>query len=148
MPFNRLTLILALLAPVFAWAVDWSGKGVSIVGDSYSAFGYLHGSIHCHYPGKTGVRSESQMWWAQVINEFGGTIVSNRSCAGSAIIGTYGVCPSLLSMAQNGQLGDPDVILVMGGLNDFWVCEEPWGVTETSFGAAVDKLFDCFDTEY
>ena len=48
-----LSLALALVTPVFAWAVDWSGKGVSIVGDSYSAFGYLHGSIHCHYPGKT-----------------------------------------------------------------------------------------------
>lgn len=140
-------LVQALTA-VCAFGGIWEGKSVSVVGDSYSAFGGLHGSIHYHYPGKTMVRNESQMWWAQVIDEFGGTILSNRSCTGSAIYTTYGNSPSLLSMARNGQLGDPDVILVMGGLNDCWVGEEPWKLNESKFAGAVASLFNCLDAEY
>lgn len=136
-------LVQALTA-VCAFGGIWDGKRISVSGDSYSAFGGLHGSIHYHYPGKTMVRNESQMWWAQVVQEFGGSIESNRSCAGSAISTQYGVCASMLNMARNGQLGNPDVILVLGGLNNDWVLKH----SRMTFLSEVTKYFDVLDSEY
>ena len=120
-------------------AVDWSGKKISISGDSYSAYG-----TNQHYPGKTGVQSESQMWWRQVISHFGGELEANGSKAGSAISYTYGVCPSIPYLAQDGKLGDPDIILIMGGLNDFWVL----GVNEATFSSKVHAFFNVLDAGY
>ena len=135
--------IFFLLVTVFSMvpvkAVDWTGKKVSICGDSYSAFG-----TNQHYPGRTDVRSESQMWWAQVISHFGGELEVNGSRSGSAISYTYGVCPSIPYLAQDGKLGNPDIIMVMGGLNDFWML----GVDEATFRVKVNAFFDLLDAGY
>ena len=132
-------LLGALFGVLSTVAADWTGKKVSISGDSYSAFG-----TNQHYPGKTDVRNESQMWWSQVIAHFGGELEVNGARSGSAITRTYGVCPSLLYLAQEGRLGNPDIVLVMGGLNDFWVL----GVNETTFRSKVNLFFNCLDSEY
>ena len=120
-------------------AVDWTGKKISISGDSYSAF-----DTNQHYPGKTDVRSESQMWWAQVIAHFGGELEVNGSRSGSAISYTYGVCKSIPYLAQDGKLGNPDIIMIMGGLNDFWVL----GIDESTFRTKVNVFFNLLDSEY
>ena len=120
-------------------AEDWTGKKVSISGDSYSAFG-----TNQHYPGKTDVRSTGQMWWSQVISHFGGTLEVNGSRAGSAISYTYGVCPSIPYLAQDGNLGDPDIIMVMGGLNDFWVL----AIDKSTFRTRANLFFNMLDSEY
>lgn len=136
--------LVQVLASVYAFGGIWEGKSVSISGDSYSAFGGLHGSIHCHYPGQTDVKQEGQMWWAQVIQEFGGSIESNRSCAGAALATQYGVSASMLNMARNGQLGHPDIILVLGGLNNDWALKH----SRVTFLSEVTKYFDVLDSEY
>lgn len=123
---------------------NWTGKRVAIVGDSYSAFGNIHGSRNSHYPGTTDVRSEEQMWWGQAIRTFGGVLETNRSSGGSEYTYQYGVCPSFENYIKNGQLGSPDIILLLGGLNDFWVHQVP----ENGFRTAVGKLFNCLDSEY
>ena len=79
-----------------------------------------------------------------MISHFGGELEVNSSKAGSAISFSYGVCPSILSLAQSGNLGNPDIILVMGGLNDFWVL----GVNEATFRTKVNLFFNCLDSEY
>lgn len=138
---------LVLFLPILSAMADvsWSGKRVSIVGDSYSAYGNCHGSRNSHFPyGSATVRSEDQMWWSQVIREFGGVLETNRTSGGSEFTYQYGVCPSFINYVKDGQLGKPDVILVMGGLNDFWVHQVP----EATFRNAVKGLFDCLDSEH
>ena len=132
------------LTAACAFGGIWEGKRVSVSGDSYSAFGGLHGSHHSHYPGKTTVQDEGQMWWAQVIREFGGVLESNRSCAGGAITTRYGICLSMWDMAKDGQLGSPDVILVLGGLNNDWVLKHE----QPKFLSEVTKYFNVLDSEY
>lgn len=122
-----------------SWAVDWSGKKISISGDSYSAFG-----TNQQYPGKTDVKNQSQMWWSQVISYFGGELEVNGSWSGSAISYDYSVCPSFPTLARDGGLGDPDIIMIMGGLNDFWVL----GVNEATFRTKVNAFFNLLDAGY
>ncbi len=131
--------IFALLCVMQSVAGIWTGKKISISGDSYSAYG-----TNQHYPGKTDVKNESQMWWAQVISHFGGALEVNGSRSGSAISYAYGVCQSIPYLAQDGKLGDPDIILVMGGLNDFWVL----GVDEATFRTKVNAFFNLLDIGY
>lgn len=123
---------------------DWTGKRVSVVGDSYSAYGKIHGSGNSNYPGKTTVRNESQMWWAQVISEMGGILETNRSVSGSAMTVSWGLAASFYNRSKDGQLGHPDIILVLGGLNDFWM----FNLDESSFRSGVGKFFNCLDFEY
>ena len=136
-------LVQALTA-VCAFGGIWDGKRISVSGDSYSAFGGLHGSHHSHYPGKTTVQNEGQMWWAQVIQEFGGVLESNKSCAGGAITTRYGICLSMWDLAKDGQLGKPDVILVLGGLNNDWVLNHG----RATFLSEVTRYFNVLDSEY
>jgi len=132
----------------------WTGKKVSVLGDSYSAYQGAPGSIHCGYPNAY-VTQQGQMWWAQVIDGLDGQLEKDRACTGSAVYTTYGVCPSMWYMAStNGPvercgLGNPDVILVMGGLNDFWVFDlsgSSRGVD--AFRSGVMTLFGRLESEY
>ena len=110
--------------------VDWSGKKVSILGDSYSTWNGTLGSENDEYPDKYDDFTDvSQQWWAQVIAHFNGTLDTNRSRGGSGMAqsGGYG----FLSRLKNGGLGNPDVIFVMGGLNDDWVFHYSDEVFET-----------------
>ncbi len=136
----NLRVIFSILCCVLtASAVDWTGKKVSISGDSYSAYGQ-----NVPYPGKTDVKTVDQMWWAQVISHFGGELEVNGARGGSAISYTYGVCPSIPYLAQDGKLGNPDIIMIMGGLNDFWVL----GVDGATFRTKVNAFFNLLDDGY
>lgn len=136
--------VIFFTSEVFAGEIDWHGKKVSIVGDSYSAYKDTPGCLGSYYPGKTTVQKLQDMWWSRVISEFGGELEKNCSQAGSDITVTWGLAQSFLYRAKDGQLGNPDIILIMGGLNDFWLHDK----YRNSFKNGVDRFFDCLDTEY
>ena len=143
MQVKGLTLVLVVVGAANACfgEVDWAGKKVSVAGDSYSEWK--------GYPNKS-VSSESKMWWAQTIMEFGGILCSNTARGGCAYSYTYGTSPVIWYLNQNGALGNPNIILSMGGLNDFWVLEtrSAYGCADSTFRIGLNKLFDLYDSDY
>lgn len=145
-------------------AGPWTGKKVSILGDSYSTFAGVSGdpandslpagdSAGCReyennpfYPGDVSI-AEEQTWWRQVLASLGGTLERNNSVGGSEITRDAGssvgipvdgrnLIRSFVHRAANGALGNPDVILVLGGTNDGW-----HGLDASSFETGVATLF-------
>ena len=137
-------LVLILAFKVLAGEVDWGGKKVSIIGDSYSAYKNTPGCSGAYYPGATTVQKVQDMWWSKVIAEFGGELERNCSQAGSAMTVNWGMAQSFLYRSKDGQLGNPDIILIMGGLNDFWLFDNYRG----SFKSGINSFFNCLDNEY
>ena len=95
----------------------------SVLGDSYSALsGYVTPSTNAvWYPADgNDVDSQQEMWWYQFgkglgidverINAYSGSRVANDSA--------WGTDNCFIARAQN--IGNPDIILVMGGTNDVW----------------------------
>lgn len=101
----------------------------SILGDSYSAFkGYVdpssndiwYDTIPNDY---SDVNSVEQMWWYKVANEMGWVIDKNNSFSGSLICNFWGYNSGPYYrhhsfIRRMDDLGNPDVILVFGGIND------------------------------
>ena len=103
----------------------YAGKYFSILGDSISTYeGYNLPGYLCFYEGiareLSGVTTVDDTWWMLVINELGGKLLVNESCAGTCIAGKTPMsgCSnrriSLLGTAER----SPDVILVSMGSND------------------------------
>ena len=132
----------------------WTGKTVAVLGDSYSAFDGVAGVTRKYYP--TGdVQQESQMWWSRVVAEFDGMLGNVVAAAGSRIINdcvTGGVSvPSFANRLASGALGHPDVILVLGGLNDYWGSKpdkDPTNCTAANLYAKSGELFDTLDAAH
>ena len=110
-----------------------SGKTVSIVGDSYSAFtGWVPEGNNVSYDGTfNGVASFSSMWWFKVIQKFNMSLMLNESWSGSTICNTGynasdATATSFLTRitkrygATNTLGQKPQVLFVLGGLNDTW----------------------------
>jgi len=122
---------------------NYSGKRVSILGDSISTFvpasdkvdGKAPEGCTTTYPGNvtkyeaSNVTSEELTWWGRVIAHFGMTLGINESWAGSTIgynpnytnSGKYTADNCMCSETRIGHLGEsgtPDVIIVFGGTND------------------------------
>lgn len=95
----------------------------SILGDSYSTYpGYVSPSTNNVWPYyyQIGVASVEQMWWHQMADTLGWTLEVNNSFSGSLVCNMnyanyYGPYSFLNRMYD---LGNPDVILVYGGIND------------------------------
>ncbi len=104
---------------------------VSILGDSYSTFehcvqpdtNYVWYFAGANDPVRTDVATAADTWWQQFIDDTGFTLVTNNSFSGSTICHTgyngedYSGRSFITRMTS---LGDPDIILVFGGTNDFW----------------------------
>ncbi|MDO4284189.1 MAG: SGNH/GDSL hydrolase family protein [Eubacteriales bacterium] len=109
-----------------AASYDYSGRKVSISGDSISTFsGYIPDSYNQNYPADD-LQDVSQTWWMQVIQNKGMVLLSNASYSGGLISGdsmdTTGqhACGFTRTNDLRGADGtDPDVIMVMSGTNDF-----------------------------
>ncbi|MDM7655962.1 SGNH/GDSL hydrolase family protein [Lactococcus lactis] len=110
-----------------------SGKTVSIVGDSYSAFkGWVPEGNSFGYDGTyNGVTSVSNMWWFKVIQKFNMSLMLNESWSGSTICNTGysasdATATSFLTRitkrygATNTLGQKPQVLFILGGLNDSW----------------------------
>ena len=103
----------------------------SILGDSFSAFkGYVYpdsnDAWYCPPPhNNTNVTQVEQMWWHKVATEMGWMLDKNNSFSGSLICnfwgynaGPYYSPHSFIRRMDN--LGNPDVIFILGGTNDVW----------------------------
>lgn len=97
----------------------YSGKKISILGDSISTFsGYIPEGNVTYYPAGT-IQSVQDTWWKKLIDALGMELLVNNSWSGSRVTTTDGES-SAGCMARCQALGDnPDVIVVWMGINDF-----------------------------
>ena len=115
-------LLLVILITCFQGAA-LGEKTLSILGDSISAYkGYIPDGYEAYYDGETaGVLSVEQMWWSIVAGELGYRISTVNAWSGSRVA-TIENPESAMCMDRTGQLaenGIPDVIIILGGVNDF-----------------------------
>lgn len=109
----------------------------SVLGDSYSTFvGYVDPESNDIWydtmpNNHTDVTSVEQMWWYKVANAMEWSVEKNNSFSGSLIsnfsdfeAGNYYAPNSFLRRMDN--LGNPDVIFILGGTNDVWQ-DAPFG---------------------
>lgn len=136
----------------------YQGKKISILGDSISTFsGWLYPSENVSYytGNNAGVSAVSDTWWYKLITALGATLEKNNSWSGSAVSNCRGSYPkSGIQRCTN--LGNPDVIIVRMGTNDFYFGAElgtydgttaiPTG--ETTFSDAFAKMLDMIMTTY
>ena len=103
-----------------AATLDWSGKKVSIIGDSISAYpGTItlpNNSIISApvYPSGD-VSSVATMWWHQLLDYTGAKLEINASQASSRVVDAN-VQPNFFK--RTSALGNPDIIIVELGVND------------------------------
>ena len=96
-------------------------KRISILGDSISTYqGYTTpGGVY--YDLFTAMFAEMRgvedTWWMQVIQGLGGRLEVNDSFSGTTVAGSDPLCAC--SDKRTSSLGDPDVILVFMGTNDY-----------------------------
>lgn len=105
---------------VLAFTSPYSGKTLSILGDSISTFaGYIPSGNAVYYTGSnSGVSSVNDTWWKKLMDATGMTLNLNNSWSGSRVAGASGTASAGFTRASN--LGtDPDVIIVYMGINDF-----------------------------
>ena len=147
----------------------WTGKTVAILGDSYSTFAGVSGDPanvawaghsacdenNPFYPDDLpAVDCVAKTWWGIALNELGGTLGVNASVGGSCMTRDVGssvgidkdgryLIRSFANRTANGALGDPDVILVLGGLNDAW-----GKVSDADFETGVATLFANLKHDY
>lgn len=97
----------------------YSGKTISILGDSISTFnGYIPDGNATYYPSGT-VTQVTDTWWKKLIDALGMTLNVNNSWSGSRVTTTGGET-SAGCMTRCESLGEtPDVIIVWMGINDF-----------------------------
>lgn len=122
----RKLLILVMSVIVMSSCMRSRQVRFSILGDSYSA---LEGTV---YPDtnkvftydKIGIEGPEQMWWWQVADSLDWQLDKNNSFSGSLISDKNASKYSFIRRMDN--LGNPDVIFVLGGANDIR-CEVPFG---------------------
>ena len=97
----------------------YTGKTLSILGDSISTFsGHIPSGNATYYPSGT-VTDVSKTWWHKLATALGMTMNVNNSWSGSRVTTTDGN-DSAGCMARCENLGaSPDVIIVWMGINDF-----------------------------
>ena len=123
-----ITLTFALLAVL---AVNAQTK-LSILGDSYSTFdGYMSPSTNLSWynnpdnksAAENDVKEVEQTWWQQLLKDTDMQLERNNSYSGSTVC-TTGYRKEAYSdrafIFRLGNLGNPDVIIVLSGTNDSW----------------------------
>ena len=108
-------------------ASPWSGKKVSVCGDSISTFtGYIPDYYSKFYPECGEIQTVEETWWMQVAERTGMELCSNASYSGSTVSGqsqdnhegAY-ACGNQRMADLAGPEGEwPDVILILMGAND------------------------------
>ncbi len=98
----------------------------AVIGDSYSTFrGWLRESGAPYYYPRLDVTSVEQTWWYMFGKEYGSKLIANNSWSTRTIShdgmgeGTDDFHDhSFTSACKN--IGNPDLILLLGGINDYW----------------------------
>ena len=129
-------------------------KKIAILGDSYSAFPGSSPDDYAIWYNDTGIKecndvhSVSEMWWYPVVKFFNLDLVTNCSYSGSTVcnIGFDGDDFSKISFnyRMKRELSpetDVDVILILGGTNDFWAASP---VGEPKYSNWEDHELNCF----
>lgn len=108
---------------------------ISILGDSFSSFQYFMSPSDnkVWYPQKdslfNNLRTVEQTWWHLTLQKYNATLEVNNSYSGSTICNTGydGYDYSSLSfVTRMSSIGNPDILFIMGGTNDYWA-EAPMG---------------------
>ena len=115
---------------------NYHGKSIGIIGDSYSTFeNWMPAGNAVYYTGenntKTGVTSVDKTWWHLLTTKLGASLLRNDSWSGATIAGTgysgSDATQSSFVTRGNRSFGEskaleqkPDVVLILGGLNDTW----------------------------
>ena len=97
----------------------YTGKTLSILGDSISTFyGHIPSGNATYYPSGT-VTAVENTWWHKLVSALGMTVDVNNSWSGSRVTTSDGdASAGCMSRCEN--LGaSPDVIIVWMGINDF-----------------------------
>lgn len=125
---KKVTLLLAVAVLMSACVKTIEPTRFSILGDSYSAIdGYVDPETNDPWPhyAEIGVTGVEQMWWKQVADSTGWLLDRNNSYSGALICNfddfPYGehYGPNSFIRRMN-NLGNPDVIFILGGTNDVW----------------------------
>lgn len=98
----------------------YKGKKLSILGDSISTYtGYVTEGNSVYYTGSNcRVSSVNDMWWKKLIDATGMILDTNESYSGSYVTTTVSEATAgCMNRCQN--LGNPNVIIVYMGINDF-----------------------------
>lgn len=102
-----------------------AGQKISIIGDSistYDAQGYKYDSYEMYYPSQwiPDVTSVKDTWWFNTLVASGAELVVNASYSGSRAVKASGqTTPSLYERAQTSIIGNPDMVFVALGTNDW-----------------------------
>lgn len=105
-----------------------SGKKLSVMGDSISAFqGYIPSGNAAYYTGlNSGVSSFEQMWWQRICDQTGMHRLVINAWSGSKVSGIDASISNFVPMSDVSRAqglhtedDDPDIIIVFGGTNDF-----------------------------
>ncbi len=109
----------------FQEIITYQGKKLSILGDSISTFsGYISEGNATWYPTQS-ITDVENTWWKKTLNELEMTLDTNNSCSGSCVSYVRNSRPTGLSRCES--LGNPDVIIVWMGINDFVYAERELG---------------------
>ena len=142
----------------------YKGKLFSVLGDSISTLGGRSEPANAaYYDGlrkfDTGVFSDGDTWWGQLIAHFGGELLVNNSISGSLVahheacmIPTYGCSDERVSALGRGD-ATPDVILILLGVNDWgWEIRLKPGEGEAEsdalFSVAYDRMLKKLKEKY
>lgn len=131
MKFHRLFFLLSLI--LIGSVSLHAQKKVSILGDSYSTYGgYVSPETNlCWYngtdraPGRDNdVDSVGQTWWYQLIDGDDDLVLERNNSYSGATVCCTGYRKEDFSdrafISRVNNLGNPDIIIVLGGTNDSW----------------------------
>lgn len=130
-------------------------KLMSVLGDSITTFeGFVPGEEYNPFykVGNHNVSSAAETWWGRVLVEKGWKLSTDNAWGGSQVSATSGqyitsaMCNTRCQDLARG--GTPDVIIILGGTNDFghgvpvgtWAGDDDLPAVETNFRAAYARM--------
>ena len=137
-------------AMIAALAEKYSGKKLSILGDSISTFNKVSNNVNynltigsnaVYYPNNnTDFVDMSSLYWGRLIDELGMSLCVDNAWSGSRVYGQSGCSyndsmPRRATELSHRRYGDPDLIIVYMGINDLH--NSP---SQVPFGGLYNKL--------
>lgn len=126
--------------------MEYQGKHFSLLGDSISTLaGFNPPECAVFYDWQrkrqAAIRGPEDTWWGLVLEDLGGKLLVNHSWSGSLVtkqaqceVESYG-CSDGRTAALGAEGRQPDVIMVLMGLNDFG-----WGIGPEAFAEAYETM--------
>ena len=129
-------------------ASPFAGKKLSIMGDSISTFsGHIPSGNAVYYPNGD-ITDVRQTWWKKLLDKTGMTLEVNNSWSGSRLTNGRGESSMFNAESRYGNLGNPDIIMVFGGTNDFWQGNDHAKLGEYNLSVTATKDLQYFKQAY